>query len=305
MNLPPSKYFHNLLRPTVAVLYLILLSFKILAQDVCDNPVEEINGIIPPQEYSPEVTVRIDGLSRFPNRDSVAFFCVNINNPGLYRIKATVEYSAGTEQNNESFFMHVTNSSTDKVIDPCNPNLGRRRVIVPDSTHADTLILERDAGVFPFTQGTNIISLVHYYRIHDRRPEYGKFVNGEFDTTKTESVKLLKLVLEPLLESECPTRVSNRYDLRLTKSVSQAIVSQGEEFNYSMEIANLGPDRALTINLTDVLPDSILPQRFQNRTPPLMLMQGPWSGNLPILIPAKFLTSSSARFFLILWISRT
>ena len=84
---------------------------------------------------------------------------------------------------------------------------------------------------------------------------------------KTESVKLLKLVLEPLLESECPARVSNRYDLRLTKSVSQAIVSEGEEFNYSMEIANLGPDRALNINLTDVLPDSIFPKDFKSNPP--------------------------------------
>ncbi len=266
MSVPTSKYLHILLRPAVAFLYLILLGFKLLAQDICKNPVEEVNGFVPPQEYSPEVTIRIDGLSRFPNRDSAAVLCVNINNPGLYRIKATVEYSFGTEQNNESFFMHVTNSSTDKVIDPCNPNLGPHRVIVPDPTQADTTILERDAGVFPFTRGANIISFVHYYRIHDRKPEYGQFVNGRFDTTKTESVKLLKLVLEPL--SDCPTKTSNNYDLRLTKSVSQAVVSSGQEFSYSMEIANLGPNRALSINLTDVLPDSIFPKDFK-RNPPI------------------------------------
>jgi len=267
MNAPNPKYLHILLRPTIATLCFLLtfLSIDVTAQDLCENPVEEVNGFVPPQEYSPAVVIRIDQLSKFPNRDSAAVLCVNINNPGFYRIKTTVEYSLGMYQNNESFFMHVTNSSSNKVIDPCNPNLGPYRVIVPDSTQANTTIIERDAGVFPFTQGTNIISFVHYYRIHDRKPEYGKFVNGKFDTTKIESIHLLKLTLEPL--QFCPAGTLNNYDLRLTKSVSPAIVSPGKEFNYSMEIANLGPHQALNINLTDVLPDSIFPQDFKINPP--------------------------------------
>ena len=270
MTVPTSKCIPILLRPTIAILCFLLthLSFDVLAQDICENPVEEVNGFVPPQEYSPEVVIRIDRLSKFPNRDSAAVLCININTPGLYRIKTTIEYSLGTEQNNESFFMHVTNSSN-KVIDPCNPNLGPHRVIVPDPTQANKTIIERDAGVFPFTQGINIISFVHYYRIHDRKPEYGKFVNGKFDTTKIESVKLLKLILEPL--PTCPTRT---YDLRLTKSVSPAVVSPGQEFNYSMQIANLGPDKALNINLTDLLPDSIFPKSF-TMNPPVDLTARP------------------------------
>jgi len=220
MNVPTSKYFHILLRPTIATLCFLftLLSFDLTAQDLCENPVQEVNGFVPPQEYSPAVVIRIDRLTKFPNRDSAAVLCVNIKNPGFYRIKPTIEYSLGTEQKNESFFMHVTNSSSNKVIDPCNPNLGPHRVIVPDRdpTEVDTTIIEREAGVFRFTQGTNIISFVHYYRIHNREPGFDKFVNDEFDTTKTESVKLLKLTLESL--PSCPN------DLKLTKSVSPAVV---------------------------------------------------------------------------------
>ncbi len=204
MSAPTPKYPHILLRPTIATLYflLIILCFDLTAQDVCENPVEEMNRFVPQQEYSPAVVIRIDQPTKFPNRDSAAVLCVNINNPGFYRIKTTVEYSLGMDQNNESFFMHVTNSSSNKVIDPCNPNLGPHRVIVPDLAEANKTIIEREAGVFQFTQGTNIISFVHYYRIFNRKPEYGKFVNGKFDTTKTESVKLLKLTLESL--PSCP-----------------------------------------------------------------------------------------------------
>ncbi|MFQ6113995.1 MAG: hypothetical protein ACE5NG_07875 [bacterium] len=200
--------------------------------DLCDD-LHKVTGATDTIDIIPKVRVRAD------KRQSKIAACVNIHNPGFYRIFTKIEYSDNSAgQFNESFYLQVSNEDSSIFTNPCDPNAGPYKVVEDVNADEDTLI--RDAGVFYFNPGNNIIVLNHYVLIANDFPQ---FVHGEIEGP--ESVHLLQLILE-------------FYGLALSKSASRNIVQPGGEYSYRLKIENLGAATANDIVLWDALPESLI-----------------------------------------------
>ncbi|MFQ5709091.1 MAG: hypothetical protein ACE5HO_16675, partial [bacterium] len=175
--------------------------------------------------------------------------CVDIQNPGFYRISALIAYSKPDSvdpQKNESFFLNVFNDN-EAVVNPCDPNAGPHSVVVRDVV-AGKDTLWRHAGVFLLESGVKTIFIKHYELI---AAQYPRLVNDAFEGP--ESVHLLKLTL---------VHTNDNYDLALSKKASRQRVEAGEGYAYHLQIRNVGSATAHQIQLQDVLPDSVSPVGF-------------------------------------------
>jgi uncharacterized repeat protein (TIGR01451 family) len=202
--------------------------------DACDNPFE-VTSLADTFDIVPTVIV----VANKSGEESKIAACVNIQNPGFYRVSAKIAYSDSSKgQNNESFYLQVCNEDSTICTNPCDANAGPYKVVEDMSAKGDTLT--RDAGVFYFNAGHNIIMLNHYVLIADDFPE---FVNDQIKGP--ESVHLLQLILE-------------FYELALSQSASENTVQPGDVYSYSLNIENLGSATAYDLNLWDAIPGSLI-----------------------------------------------
>ena len=191
---------------------------------------------------------------------------------GYYKLFASVNYNSSTEQSNENFYMLVVNQDG-RVQYPQDANASDGRldgngveqryfIVEDDSLASADLPLEREAGIFYLSAGTNTIQVWHYSNIADRFPAFLNCstvsdLNCDIAQNGSQSIKGLQSVRisQLVFEYQC-------LDASLTKDASLTNVESGDIVDYTLTINNAGPSTAWNVTVRDTLPGKLTAENF-------------------------------------------
>ncbi len=201
---------------------------------------------------------------------------------GLYEIFSLIGYNSGNEQLNETFYMIVVHPDGRRSY-PIFANIPKEEVgkvdangdsisynVILDDGLEDNHTNERQAGIFYFEEGRNIVELHHY---NDIALEFPQFVNCPDSATTGRNC----IMGDPdIIQGPQSVRVSIFTivelcaDLELTQSAftgATAIVNgdtalaefEERQFEYLLTVKNNGPATAQDFTLTDTIPSLLTP----------------------------------------------
>ena len=230
-----------------------------------------------------------------PRRSMSDTIQIDISQSGFYRTKVLTRYTiSGNVQLNESFYILIRHPETGLISYPIDPNLDKStvdsvdgngtpiayKVVEDDNTLTEKKTL-RDAGVFLFREGLNIIEIHHYARIVRLFPQFvNKYHKDAFSSQcyeeltppvmsghlggkfNDESIEIDFLLMQQV---DCTP-----YDLALTlTSDKNTVNTEADTLSYDLVVTNPGPNTAFGITLIDTLPPFV--SVFEFSEPPILI----------------------------------
>ena len=235
---------------TTAFIYLSFLIFSLSSNAHSqDQEIEDIMIVIPD-------TVGVVADRSNESRWHCIVTDVDIKIQGYYRIVIKILYNSGDEQTNETFYLMVTTPGG-TVSAPVDSNAGPYKIVLDDP--GDRHIAWRDAGLFYFGKGLNIIEMYHLVNIED---EYPEFLNGPIEGP--QSVKVpdsLKLVAEPLIDGVLELEATTARKLTIDGEVRD-VAYPGETVSYQLTIRNEYQNLMRSAKLYNYLPTDLTAEEF-------------------------------------------
>lgn len=197
--------------------------------------------------FDVDVLVEADTISGAHHRTVQA---VVLDSPGYYRVDARVWYNSGDLQKNESFYLLVRRPDG-RYEYPQDPNAGPYRVV--EDVPGPPRHIWRDAGLFFFSRGKNVIEMFHYVTIARRYPQ---FQNGPFGDAESVYLDSLKLVRQPFIDGALS--LDGKGFAHGFTVDGLPIVTPGDSFSVVARVENVGLDPQPQSTLTVKLPSDLV-----------------------------------------------